>query len=526
MRKLIPLLMLLVVACQDLAVTNPNEPDRERATKQATSVESFVSSAFRTWWEVGGHDNYPSWAFSTMANEITTNFADYGQLEPSSEPRPAWNNSPLNAGNQVAEDPWYGFYGAISPVNEALSATDSGLVIGDANRTARTRAVAKVIQGISHGYISLMYDQGFIATEDIAVDTLTNPVLYPHTEVAAAAISELDSAIAIAERSQFVIPANSWFFSEMTQDDLARLANSFVARILAYSPRTREERAAVDWNEVIRRIDLGITSDFAPAAEPEVLEDDWKRLLARVRSGPPSDYGRPSYWVVGPADSTDGFLNWLHTPLQDRAAFQLETTDKRIQATGSPNSPGSYVGFDTSRTNTGSVSRGTWRFSWYYFHRFGTGDSWQSGSQPDMTVAEMDLLKAEALIRLGRPDEAVPLINKTRVANGGLPPVTLDGPPDEQGCVPRKLEGDCGSLWDALRYEKRIEGMGVSGVTAFFDARGWQTLPANSFVQLPVPGAELATLQLPMYTFGGPGGESSAPAPDGEACPVALPRCP
>ena len=99
-----------------------------------------------------------------------------------------------------------------------------------------------------------------------------------------------------------------------------------------------------------------------------------------------------------------------------------------------------------------------------------------------MLVSEMDLLKAEGLIRLGRAAEAVPLINKTRVANGQLPPVTVDGPPDEPGCVPRKLNGQCGSLWDALRYEKRIEGLGVSGVIAYFDARGWQTLPANSIL--------------------------------------------
>jgi len=121
----------------------------------------------------------------------------------------------------------------------------------------------------------------------------------------------------------------------------------------------------------------------------------------------------------------------------------------------------------------------------------------------------------------------VPLINKTRVANGQLPPVTVDGPPNEPGCVPRKLNGQCGSLWDALRYEKGIELVGMSGVTAFFDARGWQTLAENSFTQLPVPGRELGTLQLDLYTFGGPGGQSIAPAPDAERCPVTgLARCP
>ena len=68
--------------------------------------------------------------------------------------------------------------------------------------------------------------------------------------------------------------------------------------------------------------------------------------------------------------------------------------------------------------------------------------------------------------------------------------------------------------------------VGVDGTVAFFDARGWQTLPEFSFVHLPVPGRELGTLRLPLYTFGGPGGQGSAPAPDPERCPVQLARCP
>ena len=63
-------------------------------------------------------------------------------------------------------------------------------------------------------------------------------------------------------------------------------------------------------------------------------------------------------------------------------------------------------------------------------------------------------------------------------------------------------------------------------MTAYFDARGWQALPENSLEHFPVPGRELSVLQLPTYTFGGPGGEAAAPAPDPERCPVQLARCP
>ncbi|MBP6775282.1 MAG: hypothetical protein KA154_20005 [Gemmatimonadaceae bacterium] len=521
---LLPILGLVLASCQDLEVTNPNLPDAQRATQQPTATETFVATSFRTWWPVAGHDDYPSWAFSTMANEVTSGFADFGQLELSAQPRGAWNNSPVNARRFVSEDPWYGLSRTISSVNDALRAINGGLLIVDSSRTARTKAVGKFMQGLSHGYLGLYFDKAFIVDEKTLLDTIADPQFATYQEMNAAAIAQIDSAIAIANRSNFTLPVDSWLYTPLTRDQFIRVANSFVARLMVYNARSRAERAAVDWNKVIQRIDAGITTDFAPTAQVDVLWDDWKRLVARLRTaGRPSDYGRPSYDLIGPADSTNGYVNWLATPLTSRAAFQLRSKDRRIHGAGGPATQGLYVGYNVN--NIFDPSRGTWRFSHYAYFRNGTGTTWQTGTQIAMPVSEMDLLKAEALIRLNRAAEAVPLINKTRVANGQLPPVTVAGPPDEAGCVPRKQNGQCGSLWDALRYEKGIEGLGVSGVNRFFDARGWQMLPANTPVHLPVPGRELAVLQKPLYTFGG-GGAGSAPAPTPEVCPVALGRCP
>lgn len=520
---LLPAFGLAVASCQDLAVTNPNLPDAGRATQQPTAAESFVATSFRTWWPVGGHDDYPSWAFSTMANEIQSGFADFGQLELSAEPRVAWNNSPVNNRSNVTEGPWYGLYRTISAVNDALVSIDKGNVIVDATRTARTKAVGKFVQGISLGYLGLYFDQAFIVTEKTNFDTLTNPQFQPYTALVTAGIASLDSAIAVANASNFTLPIDNFLYTDMTKDQFIRLSNSYAARLMVYSARTRAERAAVNWAEVIRRVDAGIQTDFAPTAQIDVLWDDWKRLIARVRNvARPSDFGRPAYDVLGPADSAQGYVNWVATPVDNRVAFQIKTKDRRIQGAGGPATPGKYVGYNLN--NIFAASRGTYRYSHYYYLRNGTGDTWQTGAQLAMAVSEMNLLKAEALIRLNRAAEAVPLINITRIANGQLPAVTIDGPPDQAGCVPRKANGGCGSLWDALRYEKRIEGLGVTGVIAYFDARGWQTLRENTMVHLPVPGRELAVLQRPLYTFGG-GGVGSAPAPDPERCPVALNRC-
>jgi hypothetical protein len=110
------------------------------------------------------------------------------------------------------------------------------------------------------------------------------------------------------------------------------------------------------------------------------------------------------------------------------------------------------------------------------------------------------------------------------VANGQLAPVTVDGPPDDAQCVPRKTTGGCGSLWDALRYEKTLELAGIEGAISWWDARGWGTLQEGTLVHFPVPGREIDNLGIANYTFGG-GGEGSAPAPQYHRCPVALARC-
>ena len=545
MRKLIPILALATAGCQDLVVDNQNRPDRARATSQPTVIEASVAGTFRTWWPVAGHDDYPSWAFSTMAREVTSGFADFGQLEVSTEPRSGWNNSPVNARSDVNATPWFSLYRTLSTANDALMAIDSGLFIVDTTRTVRTRAVGRFMQGLSTGYLGLYFDRAVVVDEDLVIDPgAATPLPFnEYPEVIEAAIEQLDSAIAVAQTRTFTLPVDSWLYQALTRDQLVRLANSYVARLMVYGARSPEERASgvalsniaagdAYWTEVIRRIDAGINFDFAPVAQQSILFDDWKRLVARLRTaGRPSDFGRPSYWLLGPADSTDRFRTWAALDPSSRTGFQIVTKDRRIQGTTStgtttPATPGKYVGYNNN--DIFAASRGTYRFSHYYFLRYGTGTSWQTGPQAEMLRSEMDLLKAEALIRLRRPTEAIPLINRTRVANGELTPIlTIDGPVNEPGCVPRQLDGDCGSLWDALRHEKKMEGLGVTGVIAFFDARGWGELPEFTPVHFPVPGRELENFQFQNYTFGGPGGADAAPAPNGERCPigVTLPRC-
>ncbi len=263
----------LVSGCQDLDVTNPNNPDRDRAIRNPDAVESFIAQSFPVWWE-WLHDDSPVWVTTTVADEFTSAFADFGQLETSSEPRQSWINSPVYGSADASEDPWYGLHSVVSIANDGLSAIDGGMVIGDETRTARTEAFAKFLQAIGRGYVALLYDQGFIIPQDLDVRQVppdeAAQYLHPHEEVMAAAIAGMEEAIAIAAANPFEFEENDrWLFTaEMSNEEFVQVANSFLARFKAYAPRTRAERDAAPWDEIIAHVDAGIQTDFAPNGVP------------------------------------------------------------------------------------------------------------------------------------------------------------------------------------------------------------------------------------------------------------------
>ncbi|HEY9229264.1 MAG TPA: hypothetical protein VIP11_21635 [Gemmatimonadaceae bacterium] len=516
--------LVTFAACVDLTRPNNNDPNRLNATATPGDVEAIIASTFQLWWP-RVYGTTPTVMWSAMGYEISTPFLCFSSQEMSQEPRPAWNNTTIYVRSNTSSGPWLDLYGVISLTNDGLKALDRGLNIGvNGAGNARARAFAKFMQGVAHGYLALQFDKALVLDEHADVDTLVTPTYVPYTEVMTAAIGMLKESIAISDTATFTLPTTGWVPGlALTNQDLSRLAHTYIARFETYVARTAAERAAVNWSDVIAHIDAGITTDFAPIGSPTGLVDNGKRLFARSNSFP-GDQQRASNWLIGPSDSLDGFKNWVATPVANRNPFQVQTADRRIQGP-TVGSAGAYFGYEAN-VSWMNPTRGLYLRSFYYFKRFGTGTTWQSGPLMALTRTELNLIKAEALIRLNRAAEAVPLINATRVANGKLPPVDLNGPPDQAGCVPRKTSGACGGLWDALRYEKRIEQAGVDGQVAFYDARGWNTLAVNSFLELPIPGRELEIQRLPNYTYGG-GGARSAPQPQWDKCPtgVSLSKC-
>ncbi len=495
-------------ACQDLTVPNTNDPDRLRALAEPGDVEAVIASSWRPYWTYTQNSGDASWAITTMSDEFSGTFANGGALDLSSEPRTAFNNSPTYDNRFVSQGPWYSWYGGISSGNEALQAIErTGMKVvtpvrtggESADNSTRARAFAKFTQGLLHGYLSLYYDQAFITKEDKDLTdraTVAALKMAPHPEVRDAALASLAEAAALAEGNTFTLSNIFIQGIEMSSADFAKLIHSYTARIIAYSPRTPEDAAKVDWAAVIREVDKGIRADHSPVADPALTthRSEYKR---KAQQNVSFSY-RADYRLIGPADVSGNYQKWLQTPVAQRTKFLITTPDRRITG-ATPTSNGSYFAYRT--TEFFNEQRGTYHFSFYQWNR--NAGVWDRGPLTTMTVAEMDLLKAEALIRLNRPAEAVPLINRTREANGKLPPVTVAGVPAGASCVPRRDDGTCGNLMDALMYEKSIEGAGIEAFIHWWDMRRWGRLVKGTPLHFPVPGRELITLKMPVYTTGG-----------------------
>jgi hypothetical protein len=541
-------LALGAAACDDMEVTNPNNPSRQTVVNSSQDALALISNGLLQWFNRSGSTT-PGVALSVMADEFSTGFADFGGQDLSREPREAVNNGPPSNNAPPHHTTFTDYYSNIAALNTALQAVSKfNLKLrnsGGQDVTAEATAFAKFVQGLNHGYVALMMDKGYVYSESVDPDTLkfiggtsVQNLIRPYREVMDTAIAELNAAIQLANSATFTYPVtapNTWFLGvPRTNQDLARLANTYLARFKAYVARNPAERQAAPWAQIIQHIDAGITSDFVVQGTVGVVESSYKNRAARQRTTTPGDFMRVDMRVVGPADQGSGFQTWYATPWASRTPYRMTSVqDRRIdglatrpatcQVAPASASCGLYMGYHNSTVF--AVDRGLGQRSFYFFHRYGGGTSYQSGPIPLVNVAEMDLLKAEGLIRLNRAAEAVPLINKYRVTNGQLPPVTVDGVPGTApNCTPRKLNGSCGSLWDALQYEKRIETMGLEGGTAWYDGRGWGFLAEGTPIHFPIPIRDLELLQLELYTFGGTR-EGGAPKPNWEVCPVALPRC-
>jgi hypothetical protein len=552
------LCVLAVVACSDpLAVANSNQPDRGRVFTNAADLEQFVSNLYTnvhlgtlggaTVLDGGANDGLqPQLLVAGMEN--VSGLANFAMGPRGNIPRTGIANTRGSTGNVGNYRDWVVEHRAARMSVLAISAL-SRLTLGSPARDARARAFARFGQGVALGNLALAYDSAAILTENDnpEADAAVVVPLSGYRAVMTAALAALDSAIAIAAANPSAFPLPSTWISgiALTQAQFIQLCHSYEARFQANVARTPAERAAADWNAIIDDANAGIKEDGQITMVPPPSGGwDISWVIQHFATGSANWHQMSQFWLgmadtSGAADTSVGYDHWLATTPGLRVPFVVVTPDRRLpqgttraaqQANSpTPTAPLAFTATPYFRNRpTGEDQPGDpIGISQYDFYRSRAFmNATRNGPYPVMTAAEIRLYAAEGYLRTNNIPEAARLINVSRVGKGQLVALdttgviladTLTAVPGGTGCVPRVPDAaaaykraKCGTIWDALKWEYRMETAYTGYGMWFFAGRGWGDLPQYTALNWAVPYQEMDTRREPFYGVGGAGGRDAA----------------
>ncbi|MDQ3696610.1 MAG: hypothetical protein M3373_01090 [Gemmatimonadota bacterium] len=547
MRKFYRLLGGLAVAgalagCDDpLNVENENNPGIDNVTGRPSDLETLIANSWAIAFQATHGANgslYP--AFLVLGLESYSGNSNFCMATRGAIPRNQIDNA---RGNQCLgenyRDYQFGHRAARVAAIGINTLNREGYTLGSEPQNQRARAFARFVMGVSLGRIAMAYDSGIAVSENDDVEAVLPMVGYE--ALGEYALAMIDSAIAIAGDPTIIgtetFPA-TWLniVGVTTPANFIRLARSYKAQIRASLARTPSERAAVDWAEVIDDATNGITANYVIEADPN---RGWS-VAWPIQHYLFQSWHQAWQFVVGMADVSGAYQTWLLTNDNDKVPFLITTPDRRFPAGASRTAQTTASvapSISTASDNSGIYWRNrppgsdvltsnTLANSYYDFIRFQAFHSpaLRVGVFPLMTRAEIDLLAAEGYIRNGDFAEAAVLIDRTRVARG-LPSVaglTAGQPvPGGSSCVPRipipsgtrTWSGTaCGDIFEAMKWEYRMETAFTGYGMWYFAGRGWGDLPEGTPIHFPVPYQEMdVRAEQPFYNFGGVGGTDAAP---------------
>jgi hypothetical protein len=521
----------LASACVDnpLDVDNVNNPDVDRVYASPANVETTISQLFKNMYNGQYNSSDDLWTQSmSMSFESHSQLGNFGMGTRAAIPRNPIDNS---IGNGQADGNFRDFdhlsRNAKSAANTIAAINGFGakaISIGGAARDARAKSFAYFALGYATGQLSTLYDSAVIILPTQAVDEI--PPYSGYAAVNVAALEALDSALAIANSTAaagtggWPIPAD-WMSTSATIDrpTWIRMLRSYKAKFRAGVARTPAERTAVNWANVIADATNGITADFVVNANATTGWGAAPIQQLRVSSG----WSQMTPMILGMGDTTRAYDAWLAQPLQQRTPFLLRTPDKRfpsgetraiqtaVTGTGKGGPTAGSILYFRNRPEGEDTPAEPWG-NWYYdnwrFWAIGAGGG--NGPFVVFSVAENDMLAAEGYLRTGNIAAAATLIDKTRV-RAGLAPVTgmtslTQQVPGGNACVPRVPQAPnftttaCGTIFEAMKWEKRVETSFTGYAQWFIDARGWGDLTQGTALHWPVPYQELFARLLPSYT--------------------------
>ena len=513
------LLLLGAAGCTDLVVVNENDPDAARSLSSAGDVESLIAGSFNTWFSGTYSFRGPGLFLANASFQFNAPWSNFGMEQYGRLPRISIINDESDGVYNAFSRPWFFSYRAIAAVSDGLRALENADIAAElgADDVTRLQAFGYFNLGLSHATLAAFFARGFAVDE--TTDVAETQEFLDYNALMTEALGYFDRAIAISSTASFTLPL-SWMQIMLTGPQLAELAYSYKARFRALVARTEVERAAVDWGLVMSDIGDGITADLVP------FYDDfggWSLDVLWVGNHP--GWGQEAYYMFGMADQSGDYQRWDALSLSAKSfefvggePVLIVTPDLRFPQGTTVDEQRLAVGTQleiTTAGNQGGVwkrpDRGTWRWSWY---QSVVGRDYTNGidfNQREIDHTEMRLLMAEGLFRAGDMAGAAAIINETRVPAGLN---ATDAAGLNTSCVPKLPNDSCGSLWEMLKWEKRMETMffGLASAPWYFDGRGWGDLYQGTPLHFPVPCGELLVLQLsPCETFGGPGGAMSAP---------------
>ena len=484
--------ILFLSGCQDLEIENLNNPNQEDVLSDAGSLKNLAGSIFQNWYLYNvGYETTPAFMLGTAADANTSSWGNFAMQDMSFEPRKAWNNRASYANSAMTEEYFNNMYSLLSQSNDVLKVLkkDSAINAELGYDRNMVKAVARFGQGIALGYIGLVFDKGYIVkeNEDVTGEDAEIQELQEYKDVIDAAVRSLDQAIEIAENNYFKIP-DEWI-NGVTMDNFRfyKLANFMAAKILLSESRTKNENEELErWEEIKSYANKGITQDYTIMSDNSI--GSWASQYHFYANN--TAWARVDMRVVAMLDTCDLPPIWPEEYQGDYTKFpnngKAIGPDNRLE-----------TDFKYMATHFFSGDRGYYHFSTYRYQRFdyirSTGFPGQ-GEIPLYRKAENDYMLAEAYARTDELTKALNILNNpsnARIRRGGN-----NMEIDEASATKQ-------DILDAILYERTIELFSHNLGIQYFDMRRFGELQKGTPLHLPIPGAELETLEMDNYTFGG-----------------------
>jgi hypothetical protein len=498
-----------LTACSDdpLSVTNRNAPTVNALLSTPVGAQTLASRFFQFAFQGQYGSSDAIWPQTmVMAGESEGAVANFGMLTRGGFPRSAIDNQ-VNNGVQLGNVRDFSFL--------TRAARQSGFVIGALNQfassydpgtAARNRAFAYFTLGYSLGHMALIYDSVVVSTAQTPADSLPGFTASPQAMTVALAM--LDTAQQIGSDPAATVPVpQQWMAtpSDVPMATFVRLVRSMKARFRANMPRTPGEVAAVDWAAVEADARNGIQANFIINLNQGT---NWTALFLN-QSQVSATWHQMPYWVIGMADTTGAYATWVGQAVGGKTPFLIRTPDRRFPRGGTRDEQIAFANPDVPPSDTvlyfrnrragqdvaGGPSGGSFydnfRFRAYFANNL-------QAPWPLMTRAENDMLQAEALMRVNRVADAIPLINRyrTRAELPAIPATTAltSLVPGGNACVPRTptrsggtVTLQCANVFEAMKYEKRLETAFTGYAAWFLDSRRWGDLFQGTPLEWPVP---------------------------------------